>query len=134
MAIQCKVVKGINPRHPEAGGQYTLRAVSSGLYGFEQMCEDICRSSSLTEGDVAAAMRSMLHFAREALLAGQTVEMEGLGRFRITVKSRLCTPEETARRSFSVADVVRQYKLQFTPDVRLGRLIAARATAEKCKD
>lgn len=129
MSIQCKLVKGIDPRHPDEGGQFTLRAVSAGHYGFDQMCEDICRSSSLTEGDVSAAMRNMLHFAREALLAGCTVELEGLGRFRITVRSRLCTADETERRGFSVADAVRHYKLQFTPDARLVRHIAASARA-----
>lgn len=128
MAVQCKLIKCIDPRNPEAEDEKrVVHAVSTGLYGFEQMAEDICHSCSLTEGDVTAAMRSMLHFAREALLAGQTVEMEGLGRFRISVKSRLCTLDETTRRGFSVADAVRQFKVIYTPDVRLRRLIDAQA-------
>lgn len=133
MAILCKLVRAIDPRQPEAEGGVTVRTVSRGVYGFDQMAEDICRSTSLTEGDVVGAMRSMLHFARQALLNGYTVELEGLGRFRITVKSRLCTREETERRSFSVDDAIRLYKVQFTPDARLQRRIAAEAEAEKVK-
>ena len=60
--------------------------------------------------------------------------MEGLGRFRITVKSRLCTSAETDRRGFSLDDVIRLYKVQFTPDARLQRRIAAEAEAERMKE
>ena len=133
MSILCKIIRSKDPRTMEEG-MVTGRAVSRGTYAFDQMCDDISEACSLTRADVTAAMESMLMFTKMALLAGQTVELRDFGRFRICIKSRQCTLAETQAREFRIDSLVRKFMLRFVPDIRLRRLIARGAEAEKMDD
>lgn len=132
MSIQCKIIRSKDPQTHEEG-MATARAVSRGTYGFDEMCDDISESCSLTRADVTSAMESMLLFTRMALLAGKTVEFRNFGRFRICISARQCTLAETQEREFRLDNIIRRYMLRFVPDIRLRRYIARNAVAERAR-
>ena len=135
MAIQVKWIDVV-VREPGAPADSaptegrTPRTVARGRYGFDQMADDISNACSLTRADVAAALTAMLEYTQAALLDGQIVELEGIGRFRITVEAGLCTPDEAVRRGLCADDVIRKYNVRFRPDARLSKHVASHARAE----
>ena len=100
-------------------GSLIARVVSPGTYTLSELADDITRSCSLTRADVIGCMEAMAHYIRAALAEGYIVQLDGLGRLRLSVRSDLCTPEEAAQRGFSPAQLVRQYRVPFLPDKRL---------------
>lgn len=131
MAIEFKLIPN---RHLGIDGYpmtQRLCVVSTSRYDFYDMARDICEATSLTPADVYAVMIALLHNIHEALLAGRIVELQGLGSFQLTVKSRLCTPDETELPGFDARRLIHGYKVLFRPTERLKRDLASLATLRR---
>lgn len=79
MAITYKVTKCRNPRNPDVD-YYTGKAVKTGEYTFSDLARDINNSTTITEADATAVLKAMKHFITKALLKGEVVVLNDLGR------------------------------------------------------
>lgn len=79
MAITYKVTKCRNPRNPDVD-YYTGKAVKTGEYTFSNLARDINNSTTITEADATAVLKAMKHFITKALLKGEVVVLNDLGR------------------------------------------------------
>lgn len=79
-----------------------------------QIEENISRSTTLTRGDVRAAVASLAEAVNEALLRGDSVDLGDLGTFRIKISSRQKENEEDVTYS-----CLRTPRVFFSPKKRM---------------
>ena len=126
--LQLKLIPIADPtREHFFPGSLIVRAVSPGVYTFDDMADDISNSCSLTRADVVGCMEALLMYVRAALTDGYIVELRGLGRLRVTVQSDLVTPEEAAQPGFRPASLVRRHNVTFRPAAALAAYVEQHA-------
>ena len=118
--ITYKVVGCRNPKNPDAK-YYKGTAVKTGELDFEKLAKRINNSTTVTQADCYVVLKSMKDHIIEALLDGQVVVLDDLGRFQISLQGK-CYPEEVlASEEFKPADMIRGHKIVFRPDPALKR-------------
>ena len=118
--IAYKVVGCRNPKYPDAK-YYKGTAVKSGELTMEKLAKRINNSTTVTQADCYVVLKSMKDHIIEALLDGQVVVLDDLGRFQISLQGK-CYPEEVlASEEFKPADMIRGHKIVFRPDPALKR-------------
>ncbi len=80
MAITYKVSKCKNPKGDESKTYYSGKAIKTGEYSFADLARDINNSTTITEADATAVLKAMKHFITNALLKGEVVVLNDLGR------------------------------------------------------
>ncbi len=93
---------------------YYARAVSSGEMTFEELCEDIAETCTLTSADVKAVLDRMAWIISKNLKAGRIVQMGELGNFRLTVGSKGSITKEDFN-----ASLIKKPKVVFHPGKRI---------------
>lgn len=83
--INYKVSKCKNPNGVEGTVYYAAKAVKTGEYSFDDLARDINNSTTVTAADAMAVLKAMKAFITKALLAGQVVALNDLGRFQVTL-------------------------------------------------
>lgn len=86
MAIRIKLIKN-NIKRSSAYGKYFAKTVSQGEVTFEELVEEACRNSDISEGTMVAVITDLQHILKEKLGDGQTVVLSGIGRFSLRVES-----------------------------------------------
>lgn len=124
MSIPVTLVTVSMPRNPEDRSTVRLQTHTSGVYGFDEMAEDVAHSTTLTEADSIGAVTAIMAHMRAALLRGKSVELEGIGKFHIVLKSHTVPRTEAQRRGFRVAQLLRGFRVQFIPTTRLKAYLA----------
>ena len=118
--IAYKVVGCRNPKYPTAK-YYKGTAVKTGELDFEKLAKRINNSTTVTQADCYVVLKSMKDHIIEALLEGEVVVLEDLGRFQISLQGK-CYPEEIlTSEEFKPADMIRGHKIVFRPDPTLKR-------------
>ena len=118
--IAYKVVGCRNPKYPTAK-YYKGTAVKTGELDFEKLAKRINNSTTVTQADCYVVLKSMKDHIIEALLDGQVVVLDDLGRFQISLQGK-CYPEEVlSSEEFKPADMIRGHKIVFRPDPALKR-------------
>ena len=118
--IAYKVVGCRNPKYPTAK-YYKGTAVKTGELDFEKLAKRINNSTTVTQADCYVVLKSMKDHIIEALLDGQVVVLDDLGRFQISLQGK-CYPEEVlSSEEFKPADMIRGHKIVFRPDPTLKR-------------
>ena len=118
--IAYKVVGCRNPKYPTAK-YYKGTAAKTGELDFEKLAKRINNSTTVTQADCYVVLKSMKDHIIEALLDGQVVVLDDLGRFQISLQGK-CYPEEVlASEEFKPADMIRGHKIVFRPDPALKR-------------
>ena len=118
--IAYKVVGCRNPKYPTAK-YYKGTAAKTGELDFEKLAKRINNSTTVTQADCYVVLKSMKDHIIEALLDGQVVVLDDLGRFQISLQGK-CYPEEVlASEEFKPADMIRSHKIVFRPDPALKR-------------
>ena len=118
--IAYKVVGCRNPKNPDAK-YYKGTAVKTGELDFEKLAKRINNSTTVTQADCYVVLKSMKDHIIEALLDGQVVVLDDLGRFQISLQGK-CYPEEVlSSEEFKPADMIRGHKIVFRPDPTLKR-------------
>ena len=93
---------------------YYAQAVSSGEMTFEELCDDIAETCTLTSADVKACLDRMTWALAKNLQAGRIVQLGELGNFRMTIGSKgTITKEEFD------ASLIRKPKVTFYPGKRI---------------
>ena len=116
--ITYKVVGCRNPKNPDAK-YYKGTAVKTGELDFEKLAKRINNSTTITQADCYAVLKSMKDNIIEALTEGQVVVLEDLGRFQVSLQGKCYNAETLADPEFKPADMIRSHKIIFRPDPRL---------------
>ena len=89
--ITYKVSKCKNPNGADDTIYYSGKAVKTGEYTFDDLAADINNSTTVTKADAMAVLASVKPFITKALLGGQVVVLQDIGRFQVTLQGK-CYP------------------------------------------
>ena len=118
MPITYAVTKCRNPKFPDAN-YYKGTAVKTGELNFDKLAKRINNSTTITQADCYAVLKSMKENIIEALIEGQVVVLEDLGRFQVSLQGKCYNTETLADPEFKPAEMIKGHKIIFRPDPRL---------------
>ena len=130
MAITYKVTKCRNPKNPEVD-YFTGKAVKTGEYNFADLARDINNSTTITEADATAVLKAIKHFITKALIQGQVVVLDDLGRFQVTLQGKCYDAQRMASEDFSPSAMIKSHKILFRPDKELKREVASNLSLKR---
>ena len=89
MSVKYKLVlkKDLTKGAAAGAKRYYASAPVSGTMNFNSICDVIADRSTASDGDVALVVRGLLRATEEALLRNEVVELDTLGRFRLSLGS-----------------------------------------------
>jgi len=112
--MKYKLVERKNPQTPQAAGKLYASPVNDGTVSQKAISEDIVALSSLSRGDVSNTIDNLLDTVPKYLLMGKSVNLGGLGTFRLSFSSKgVATPE-----AFNTS-LIKGVKVLFTPSSEL---------------
>lgn len=120
MSVKYKLVqkKDLTKGAAEGSKRYYASAPVSGTMSFNSICDVIADRSTASDGDVALVVRSLLRAMEESLLRNEVVELDTLGRFRLSLGSSGVVDQKDFQ-----ASMIRKPKIIFTPGARLRAMI-----------
>ena len=118
--IAYKVVGCRNPKYPTAK-YYKGTAVKTGELDFEKLAKRINNSTTVTQADCYVVLKSMKDHIIEALLEGEVVVLEDLGRFQVSLQGKCYNEETLTDPEFKPAEMIKGHKIVFRPDPALKR-------------
>ena len=124
MAITYAVKKTRNPKGIEGTQYFHAKTIKTGDYEFEDLISDITESTTCTAADALAVLRSMKRFVTKALLAGQVVVLDDLGRLQVTLQSKCYTQADMKAEDFNPTSKIKGHRILFRPEVDLKRSVA----------
>ena len=127
MSVNYKITKCKNPGKNAVEGvnYYSGRAVKTSDYTFEDLANDINNSTTVTKADALAVLASIKPFISKALLNGQAVVLNDIGRFQVTLQGKCYSQDAMAASDFSPSSMITGHKIIFRPEVGLKKSIAA---------
>lgn len=113
MAISIKMEKIKTSRNSKKE-EWRARRVKMGEVTTDTLAEKIQANCSMKQSDVNAVLTELTELVQEYLQAGQTVRINGLGRFSLAIESNVV--EHPA--DFSIERDIRAVKCNFVPEGR----------------
>ena len=104
---------------------YAGRAIKTGEYTFEDLATDINNSTTVTKADAMAVLASVKPYVIRALLAGQVVVLQDIGRFQVTLRSKCYSQDAMAAEDFSPSSKIKGHRITFRPEAKLKKEVAA---------
>lgn len=92
-------------------GKWYGKAASTGEVHTEELARSICHNTALTEADVHAAIIALVEEMRWRLQDGNTVVLDGFGRFHLTIQSDIVDKPE----DYNLKYHVKRIFCKFTP-------------------
>ena len=86
MAIHIKLIRN-NIKSNSSYGKYFAKAVSQGEVSLKEIAAEACRNSGFSEGSVIGVTTELQDLLKQKLSEGQTVVLDGIGRFSLRVES-----------------------------------------------
>ena len=86
MAVHIKLIKN-NIKSSSSYGKYFAKSVSQGEVTLKEIAAEACRNSGFSEGSVIGVATELQDLLKEKLSEGQTVVLDGIGRFSLRVES-----------------------------------------------
>ena len=130
MPITYAVKKIRNPKYPDAN-YFHGAAIKTGELTMEKLAKRINNSTTITQTDCYAVLKSMKDHIIEALTEGQVVVLDDLGRFQVTLQGK-CYPEEVlTSEEFKPSEMIRGHRIVFRPDTMLKREIKKEFTLKR---
>ena len=118
MPITYAVKKVRNPKNPDAN-YFHGAAIKAGELTMEKLAKRINNSTTITQTDCYAVLKSMKDHIAEALTEGLVVVLDDLGRFQVTLQGK-CYPEEMLTSvDFKPSEMIKGHRIVFRPDPRL---------------
>ena len=118
MPITYAVKKVRNPKNPDAN-YFHGAAIKAGELTMEKLAKRINNSTTITQTDCYAVLKSMKDHIAEALTEGLVVVLDDLGRFQVTLQGK-CYPEEMlTSEDFKPSEMIKGHRIVFRPDPRL---------------
>ena len=123
MPITYAVKKVSNPKYPEVD-YFHGQAIKTGELTMEKLAKRINNSTTVTQSDCYAVLKSMKDHIIEALTEGQVVVLDDLGRFQVTLQGKCYTRETMQDKEFVPSEYVKGHKIVFRPDVKLKKSVS----------
>ena len=123
MPITYAVKKVSNPRNPDVD-YFHGQAIKTGELTMEKLARRINNSTTITQADCYAVLKSMRDNIVEALTEGQVVVLDDLGRFQVTLQGKCYPGEVLTDKEFKPSEMIRGHKIVFRPDARLKKSVA----------
>ena len=123
MAITYAIKKVRNPKYPEMD-YFHGQAIKTGELNFEKLAKRINNSTTVTQSDCYAVLKSMKEHIVEALTEGQVVVLDDLGRFQVSLQGKCYNAETMADEEFSPSSYIKGHKIVFRPDAVLKKSVA----------
>lgn len=105
------VVKVQQHKRKDLGGKWFGKTVKTGDVTLDNLAEVISEKNSVTEGDVAAVLKALVKEMKFCLQMGQTVHIDGLGNFHLSVESEMVDEKSDYR----IDEHVKRVVCKFTP-------------------
>ena len=121
--ITYKVSKCRNPKNPDVDF-FKGTAVKTGEYTFDDLATDINNATTVTKADAMAVLASIKPFITKALLGGQVVVLQDIGRFQVSLQGKCYPAEALADEEFSPSSMIKGHKIVFRPDPGLKKELA----------
>ena len=121
--INYKVSKCRNPKNPDVD-YFKGTAVKTGEYTFEDLAADINNATTVTKADAMAVLASIKPYITQALLAGQVVVLQDIGRFQVTLQGKCYNAERMGTEDFSPSAMIKSHRIIFRPETNLKKEIA----------
>ena len=118
MPITYAVKKVRNPKNPDVD-YFHGQAIKTGELTLEKLSKRINNSTTITQTDCYAVLKSMKDHIAEALIEGQVVVLDDLGRFQVTLQGKCYNAETLADEEFVPSSYIKGHKIVFRPDARL---------------
>ena len=122
--ITYKVSKCKNPNGVDGTIYYSGKAVKTGEYTFDDLAADINNSTTVTKADAMAVLASVKPFITKALLGGQVVVLQDIGRFQVTLQGKCYPAAAIESDEFSPSAMIKSHKIVFRPDAALKKEVA----------
>lgn len=117
--MKYKLIQKGNPASPDAPKKWYAAPVKTGSVTHKALAKSISGRSSLTAGDVANALQNLSELIPEELIKGNSVQLEGVGSFRLSFSS-----EGVANEKDFTTDKIKGVKVLFTPSPEFKKAIA----------
>ena len=124
MPITYAVKKVKNPNGIEGIDYFHGQAIKTGELTMEKLAKRINNSTTVTQGDCYAVLKSMKDHIIEALTEGQVVVLDDLGRFQVTLQGKCYSQDAIAAEDFSPSAMIKSHKIVFRPDPELKKEVA----------
>ena len=118
MPITYAVKKVSNPKYPEVD-YFHGQAIKTSELTLEKLSKRINNSTTITQTDCYAVLKSMKDHIAEALIEGQVVALDDLGRFQVTLQGKCYPGDMLTSEEFKPSEMIRGHKIVFRPDPRL---------------
>ena len=86
MAIRIKLIKN-NIKRSSAYGKYFAKTVSQGEVTFDELVMAVCERNGMSQGAAVGLLTDLRGVLKKKLGEGQTVVLDGIGRFSLRVES-----------------------------------------------
>ena len=124
MAITYAIKKIKNPKGIEGTSYFHGQAIKTGELTMEKLAKRINNSTTVTQSDCYAVLKSMKDHIIEALTEGQVVVLDDLGRFQVSLQGK-CYPAETMQSDeFNPASMIKSHRIVFRPEAKLKKEVA----------
>ena len=122
MSITYAVKKVRNPKNPDVD-YFHGQAIKTGELTMEKLAKRINNSTTVTQADCYAVLKSMRDHITEALTEGQVVVLDDLGRFQVTLQGKCYNAATLADEEFKPSEMIRGHRIIFRPDAALKKEI-----------
>ncbi len=112
--IQYKIKKFVNSSSSK-NGYYYAKAMMLGEVDLDAIAEKIQRNCSMKKSDVKAVLTEMVEVMAEALQDSKKVRINGLGSFKMAIKSELVQKLQDV----NSADTIKGFRVRFTPEYKI---------------
>ena len=123
MAITYAVKKVRNPKNPDVDF-FHGQAIKTGELTMEKLARRINNSTTISQADCYAVLKSMKDNIIEALTEGQVVVLDDLGRFQVSLQGKCYPHEVMSQDEFSPSSMIKGHKIVFRPDPGLKKEVA----------
>jgi predicted histone-like DNA-binding protein len=86
MAVHIRLIKN-NIKRSSSYGKYFAKTVSQGEVTLRDLAAEACRNSGFSEGAVIGVVTELQDMLKHRLSEGQTVVIDGIGRFSLRAES-----------------------------------------------
>jgi len=124
MPINYAIKKVKNPNGIEGTEYFHGQAIKTGELTMEKLARRINNSTTVTQSDCYAVLKSMKDHIIEALSEGQVVVLDDLGRFQVSLQGKCYSRDTMAASDFSPASMIKGHRIVFRPDVELKKAVA----------
>jgi predicted histone-like DNA-binding protein len=93
-------------------GQWYGRAVSLEHITMDKLADEISHSTTVTKADIMAVLTELSHTMKAHLQSSQTVALDGIGSFKVGIKSK---PAESE--AGFTANNIKSYRILYKPEV-----------------